>query len=73
MNKGQFTIVALVAVVIAVVAWSALSPVLYSIIEASITEDTGEFDAAIMRLIPAIITLCLVMTAIYYVSPNQPR
>jgi len=68
-HKGQYTVVALIATFMVIVAFVAIYPILYSQIQ-SVLPQMDAYTQTLMLLIPFFIVLAIIMTIIYLVIPH---
>jgi uncharacterized BrkB/YihY/UPF0761 family membrane protein len=68
-GKGQYTIVALIATFMIIVAFAAIYPILYATIQ-SVLPQMDAYTQTLMLLIPFFIVLAIIMTIIYLVIPH---
>jgi uncharacterized BrkB/YihY/UPF0761 family membrane protein len=70
--KGQFTMVALVGVLIMIIVYSQLYPILEPFIT-SLTSTTDPATATIISLLPFFIAVSILLSIIYYIVPGGRR
>ena len=68
MMKGQYTIVALIATFITVIAFIVMYPILNGFIQAAIP-GMDVYTATMLQLVPFFIILSIIMTFVFLVLP----
>jgi len=72
MKRGQFTIVALVAVLITLIVYGALYPLIAAQIALLIPQVDGT-TGMVLNLIPFFIAVAIVLTVVFYALPQQQQ
>ena len=71
MKKGQITIIGLLIVFVTIVAFAAISPVLYDTISTYSAFGTG--DRAVVNLFPLFLALTILISIVAYIYAGQGR
>lgn len=71
MKKGQMTLIGLLIVFTTIVAFAAISPVLYDTISTYSAFGTG--DRAIVNLFPLFLALVILISIVAYIYAGRPQ
>lgn len=69
-NKGQFTIISLIAVFLTLILFSAFYPMLNTYLSQLIAQ-SDSLTAFLLQMIPAFIAIAIILTIVFYVIPHR--
>lgn len=70
-KKGQLTIVNLIVILLTLVVFVAILPIFNNIVAIGVNETSGT-SAFLLQLIPLILIVLIIMTALLLVQPRPP-